>query len=344
METALHSPPASPDTGNRFAERALRLRVGGVLVFMVLLSAAFGIASPRYLTVENARIIAFNAAILIIAACAEALVVITRNLDVSVGSVMGMAGYLAADLVARFPGIGFGVVFIPLIVGTLLGCINGALVAYGRVPSIVATLGTLSIFRGVTFIYARGQEVTSTRLPTWMLRGADLMVAGIPSLVIVAALVVLALSLLLNYRPRFRQLYAVGSNPQAAHFYGLRTKRVVLLAYALAGLLGGLAGFLYAARVGTVTVILARGWELSALAAVVIGGVSVQGGSGNLLGVALGAIVLATIDNGLVLLGVPEFWRMFIQGTAIILAVSVDAVIDGRIRRMLELRRAGRRT
>lgn len=331
------------ETGNRFADRALRLRVAGVLVFLVMLSLGFTAASPRFLTVGNARIIAFNAAILVIAASAEALVVLTRNLDVSIGSIMGLAGYLAADLIARAPGLGYAIVLVPLAIGAVLGLINGALVAYGTVPSIVATLGTLSIYRGVTFIYARGQEVTSTRLPRWMLRGADVMVAGIPSLVIMALVVVAVLALLLGSRPRFRQLYAVGSNPQAAHFYGLRTKRVVLMAYALSGLLGGLAGFLYAARVGTVTVILARGWELSALAAVVIGGVSIQGGSGNLVGVALGAIVLATIDNGLVLLGVPEFWRMFIQGTAIILAVSVDAIIDGRIRRMLVLRRAGRR-
>jgi len=332
-----------PVTGNRFAERALRVRVGGVLVFLVLLSFAFGVASRRFLTVENARIIAFNAAILVIAACAEALVVITRNLDVSIGSIMGLAGYLAADLVARAPGLGYAIVLVPLLVGALLGVLNGSLVAYGRVPSIVATLGTLSVYRGVTFIYARGQEVTSTRLPHWMLRGADLMVLGVPSLVIVAVAVVALLTALLSTRPAFRQLYAVGSNPQAAYFYGLRTRRVVLLAYTLSGLLGGLAGFLYAARVGTVTVILARGWELSALAAVVIGGVSIQGGSGNLIGVAFGAIVLATIDNGLVLLGVPEFWRMFIQGAAIILAVGVDALIDRRIRRVLELRRAGRR-
>jgi len=343
MDTPVAASPESALAGNRFAERALRLRVGGVLAFLVLLSLAFGMASGRFFTVENARIIAFNAAILVIAACAEALVVITRNLDVSIGSIMGLAGYLAADLVSRAPGIGFGVVLIPLVVGAALGALNGELVAYGRVPSIVATLGTLSVYRGVTFIYARGQEVTSTRLPRWMLRGADLMVAGIPSLVIVAVVVVVLLSVLLGSRPAFRQFYAVGSNPEAAHFYGLRTQRVVLVAYALSGLLAGLAGFLYAARVGTVTVILARGWELSALAAVVIGGVSIHGGSGNLVGVALGAIVLANIDNGLVLLGVPEFWRMFIQGTAIILAVGVDAVIDGRIRRMLELRRAGRR-
>jgi len=343
METAARMRAVPTEAGNRFAERALRLRVAGVLAFLLLLAIGFTSASPRFLTVGNARIIAFNAAILVIAAAAEALVVLTRNLDVSVGSVMGLAGYLAADLIARAPGLGFAVILVPLAIGALLGLLNGVLVAYGRVPSLVATLGTLSIYRGVTFIYARGQEVTSTKLPRWMLRGADAMVAGIPSLVIVAAVVVVILALLLDVRPRFRQLYAVGSNPQAAHFYGLRTKRVVLLAYVLAGFLAGLAGFLYAARVGTVTVILARGWEMSALAAVVIGGVSIQGGSGNLVGVALGAVVLATIDNGLVLLRVPEFWRMFIQGTAIVLAVSVDALIDGRIRRMLELRRAGRR-
>jgi rhamnose transport system permease protein len=155
----------------------------------------------------------------------------------------------------------------------------------------------------------------------------------------VAIFTVALVAVFLHYAPLGRSIYAVGSNPAAGHFYGLRNDRIVLFAYVMCGMLAGLAGFLYAARVGTVTVILASGWELTALAAVVIGGVSILGGSGNIVGVALGALVLATIDNGLVLMGMPEFWRMFIQGTAIVLAVTVDSLIEGRIQAIFKGKR-----
>ena len=172
-----------------------------------------------------------------------------------------------------------------------------------------------------------------------MIASVDLRVAGVPLLVIVAVVVVALLGGFLRFYPLGRRIYAVGSNPVASGYFGLRTERVVLLAYVITGMLCGLAGFLYAARVGTVTVILASGWELTSLAAAVIGGVSVTGGSGTVAGAAIGAVVLATIDNGLVLMRVPEFWRMFIQGTAIIGAASADVLIGMQLRKALQARR-----
>ena len=167
-------------------------------------------------------------------------------------------------------------------------------------------------------------------------------IAGIPALVLLAAVIVCAPGDFLRFYPIGRRIYAVGSNPTASAFFGLRTERIVLFAYVLTGVLCGLAGFLYAARVGTVTVVLASGWELTSLAAAVIGGVSVTGGSGTVIGAALGAVVLATIDNGLVLLRVPEFWRMFIQGSAIVAAATVDVLIGAQIRKSLQARRRRR--
>jgi rhamnose transport system permease protein len=240
--------------------------------------------------------------------------------------------YLTADYAARHQGITpLELVAIPLAIGALLGAINGLLVAYGRVPALIATLGTMSLYRGLTYMYAHGQEVTSSRLPRWMLSSVDARFFGVPALVMVAVVIVAIVALFLQYYPLGRRIYAVGSNPLASFFFGLRAERVVLLAYILCGLLCGAAGLLYAARVGTVTVVLASGWEMSSLAGAVIGGVSVSGGSGSVIGAALGAVVLATIDNGLVLLSVPEFWRMFIQGVAIVAAVGADAVIASGI-------------
>jgi rhamnose transport system permease protein len=179
-----------------------------------------------------------------------------------------------------------------------------------------------------------GIEVPSGDLPKWMIRGADATVFGIPFIVLLAVCLVLVLSFLLRNVPLFRRVYAVGSNPAAAVFYGLRANRVVLFAYAICGALVGFAAFLYVSRVGTITVNLGRDWEMTALAAVVLGGVSTTGGSGNLLGVLFGALILSSIDNGLVLARAPEFWRMFIQGTAIVAAIAMDAGIERRIQMM----------
>ena len=235
-------------------------------------------------------------------------------------------------------------VLLALVIGLGLGTINGLLVAYGRVSSLIATLATMSLYRGFTYMYAHGQEVTSNKLPRWMLHSVDLRFWGIPLLVVVCILVVTLVATFLRHYPIGRRIYAVGSNPLASVFYGLRIQRVVLLGvWTQAGCSCGFAGLLYAARVGTVTVILASGWEMSSLAAAVIGGVSVTGGSGTVIGAALGALVLATIDNGLVLLGIPEFWRMFIQGSSIVAAAAVDVFIGVRIRKALQGQRFGRR-
>ncbi|MFA6507469.1 MAG: ABC transporter permease [Treponemataceae bacterium] len=318
----------------KVSRNTLRLRVVSVFLSFIAVAVVFSLTTPNFLTLQNMKIIAFNAALLTIVACAEAMVVLTRNLDVSVGSVIGLAGYVAAKFAAAFPSSGPLIVIVAVAIGLALGLLNGLAVSYGRVPSIVATLGTLSIFRGITYIIGHGIEVPSGDLPKWMIRGADATVFGVPLIVLLALAVVFVLNQLLRNVPLFRRVYAVGSNPAAAVFYGLRSNRVVLFAYAVAGALVGLAAFLYVSRVGTVTVNLGRDWEMIALAAVVLGGVSTTGGSGNLFGVLFGALILSSIDNGLVLAHAPEFWRMFIQGTAIVAAIALDAGIERRIQKM----------
>ncbi len=288
--------------------------------------------TPLFLTPQNLSAIISNAAILAIVAAGQAVVLFTRNLDVSVGSIMGFAAYLTADFAAKNPGVGPLLILMPLAIGAALGTINGLLVAYGRVSPLIATLGTMSLYRGATYIYARGQEVTSSNLPRWMIEFVDWRVAGIPALVPAGRGHRLhprdVPPLLPDRPPHLRGRL----EPHRQRVLRPRTERIVLFAYILTGALCGLAGFLYAARVGTVTVVLASGWELTSLAAAVIGGVSVTGGSGTVIGAALGAIVLATIDNGLVLLRVPEFWRMFIQGSAIVAAATADVLIGRQLR------------
>jgi len=321
------------------SRNTLKLRVFSVLFTLVAVTVAFALTTPNFLNLQNLKVIAFNAALLTIVACAEAIVVMTRNLDVSVGAIIGLSGFVAAKFAAANPGSGALIILVAVAIGLVLGLFNGLAVAYGRVPSIVATLGTLAIFRGITFIVGRGIEVPSGNLPHWMIRGADATILGVPLVVLLALAVVLVMAFLGRSVPIMRRVYAVGSNPGAAIFYGLRANRVVLFAFAACGALVGLASFLYISRVGTITVNLGRDWEMMALAAVVLGGVSTTGGSGSFIGVLFGALILSTIDNGLVLARAPEFWRMFIQGLAIVGAIALDAGIERRIQAIFRHRK-----
>src|SRR5438270_587921 len=158
----------------RLGEVALRLRVSGVLAFLLILGLGFSLLSGQFLTPQNLSVVASNAAILAIVACAQAMVLLTRNLDVSVGSIMGLAAYLTADYAARHPGAGIEIVPMALVIGTGLAAVNRSTGAYGTVSPLIATLGTMSLYRGSTYIYAHGQQVTSNMLPSWMLRSVDL--------------------------------------------------------------------------------------------------------------------------------------------------------------------------
>jgi len=310
---------------------ALKVRFLGVVVFLLLLCVAFSILSPRFFTFDNGRSILFSAAILMIAAVGQALVVLTGNLDLSVGSIMGLSAYVIYDIAGQFVELKPFVMVMAIALGAVLGLINGFLVAVLNIPSIVATLGTLSIYRGFTSFYANAQEVTSGTLPGWMRDLATGTVLGLPTYVWVAVLVVLIVGMALRYLPWGRRIYAYGSNSKAAHFYGLNSTQIVLGSYVGAGIIAAFAGVLLGAQVGNINSLLANGYELQVLAAVVIGGVSIWGGTGSVYGAAIGAIVLATINNGLVLLQVQEFYRLLIQGVAIVLAVAVDAIVRNKV-------------
>jgi rhamnose transport system permease protein len=317
----------------------LRIRFIGVIVFQFLLIVVFTALAPRFLTWENAQSILFTAAILAIAACGQTLVVLTGNLDLSVGSIMGLTGYIVFDIASQAPGLQPFVIVIAIMFGVALGAFNGFLVAVLRIPSIVATLGTLSIYRGLVSFYANATEVTSGELPQWMRTLAETSWLGLSSYVWIALVTVLVAGGMLRMLPWGRQIYAYGSNPRAAHFYGLNSTRIVIGAYIGAGVIAAVVGLLLGARVGNINSLLASGIEMSVLAAVVIGGVSIWGGTGSVYGAAIGAIVLATINNGLVLLQVQEFYRLLLQGGAIVAAVAVDAVVQKRVQSATTRRR-----
>lgn len=310
---------------------ALRVRFIGVLAFQLLLMVVFTALAPRFLSWDNAQSILFTAAILAMAAAGQTLVVLTGNLDLSVGSIMGLCAYVVFDVTGQAPWLGAFTVPVALALGAVLGLFNGVLVAYLRIPSLVATLGTLSVYRGLVSFYANAMEVTSGELPPWMRQLATARWLGLSSYVWIAAAVVVLVGLALSLLPWGRKLYALGSNPRAAYYYGLNETAILVGAYVAAGAIAGFVGLLLGAQVGNINSLLASGIEMQVLAAVVIGGVSIWGGSGSVYGAALGAIVLATINNGLVLTGVQEFYRLLFQGLAIVAAVAVDALVQKRV-------------
>lgn len=310
-------------------------RLLGVAIFLVLLCIFFGLVARNFASISNLNTIALNGAILVVVACAEAIVVITRNYDLSVGSVVAFSAYAGLDLVRLHPEAGPVMVLAPIAIGGLCGAFNGFLVAFCRLPSVIATLGTMSVYRGLAFLYAGGHQIDPKDLPSWVARSAQGHVLGLSTLVLLGFAIAIATTIGLRYLRTGRQIYAVGSNPEAAPFYGLHTGRVIFRAYLICGVLTGLAGFLFGARTSYVVPYLAQGLELTALAAVVLGGISVLGGSGTVFGAAIGAITIAAIENGLVLLGAPEFVRQFVYGTIIVVAVITDALVQKRVRELL---------
>jgi rhamnose transport system permease protein len=255
--------------------------------------------------------------------------------------VVGFTAFLCADTIKGSPSTPVIVILLfGFVMGAGFGAVNGLLVTVGRVPAIVVTLGTLYIFRGLDFIIAEGKQVNAADVPDGYLNLATGHVLGIPALIVFAAVTVVIASYGLRRWRSGRELYAIGSNPEAARLAGVPSGRLVFVAFVLCGALAGLAGVLWGARFGTVDARAGTGFELSVVAAVVVGGVNIFGGSGTAYGAALGAILLGTIENALSILKLNPFWLQAIQGAVIIAAVTVDALITRRLQRAL--RRARR--
>ena len=296
---------------------------------------------PRFTSVNNIRQILLSVSILAIVAIGQTLVVLTRNIDLSVASIVGLVAYEVRDILAHNPQMSIGLaIVIGLLIGAGLGAVNGALVTVGRVPAIVATLGTLYVFRGLTFALGGGKLITASQEPPDFKRIALSRPWGIPAPIIIAAVLGLVFTYLLKYSRVGRQLYAIGSNPDAARPAGIRTNRVVFGAYVMCGLLCGVGGVLWGSRFGSIDARAASGMELQVVAAVVLGGVNIFGGSGTIVGAMLGAVLLGTIQNALTILRLNQFWIQAISGAAILLAVTIDLLITRRLRRSLTLRRA----
>ena len=310
-----------------------RQRELSLVAIMVVLGALVAARAPQFLDASNLSQVAVLASVTAVAALGEALVVLTRNVDLSVEATIGIVAYVVAvSLESHTLGapaaIGFGI-----LLGLVLGMVNGALVAFLRVPAIVATLGTLSVFRGIDYFIAGSHQVPLAGLPEGFTDPARSDVLGIPDFVLLTVILVAIGSVVLRYTRFGRQVYAVGSNPEAAAILGIPSRRVVFIAFSLCGALAGIAGVMWVMEFGTINGTAATGAVLAIIAAVVVGGVNIFGGSGTLAGAALGAVFLGFVANALPLVGLNQFYLQAIYGAVILAAVSADALILRRVRR-----------
>jgi rhamnose transport system permease protein len=319
-----------------------RVRELGLLVVLLLIILIVGVQAPQFLSIDNFEQILLSVAILAIVAVGETLVVLTRNVDLSVGSMVGLTAFVTAYFFKQLPGINLLLgILLGCALGLVLGMVNGLIVSFGRVPAIVATLGTLYVYRGLVFIVASNttSQINASDVPSSYLALATTQIFGIPSLILIAAVIAVIVGYFLHASPYGRQLYAIGSNPDAANMIGIRRDLLVFAAFAASGLLSGLAGVLWGSRFATVDATNASGLELQVIAAVVVGGVNIFGGSGTILGVMLGAIVLGTLQNALNILNISQFWLLALYGAAIIGAVVLDAFITRWVQRTILSRR-----
>lgn len=293
----------------------------GALVGLVLVCVGMWIATPAFLTTNNLLNVGVQAAVVAILAFGMTYVIVAAGIDLSVGSVAALSAVAAGWTVgAGMPGL-LGLVVGPL-VGLAAGVVSGLATAYGKLPSFIATLAMLSVARGLTLVISGGRPQSMPPEISWL--GSR--VLGIPVPILVMLVMFAITAFVLNRTVFGRSLYAVGGNEEAARLSGLPVKKLTAAVFALSGLYAGIAGMVLAGRLASAQPQAAVGYELDAIAAVVIGGASLAGGRGRALGTLIGALVLAVIRNGLNLLNVSSFWQQVVIGVVIAVAVGIDVL------------------
>jgi rhamnose transport system permease protein len=304
------------------------------MIIILLLVILVSIRNPAFLSIENFRDILLNISILVIVALAQTMVIITRGIDLSVGSMIGLIAMMVAFVTVSFPEMSpLVAVLLGMAIGSCLGAFNGFLITAGGVPPIIATLGTLSIYRGLIFVYSGGQWVNSYEMPDGFRALAKGSPLGIPNIILIAVIVAVLVHLFLNFTRPGRDIYTIGSNPDAAKVAGVNVTRTTFMVYVISGVMCGLAAVLWASRFESAQTNTALGFELQSVAASVVGGVSIMGGTGSVLGVVLGGFLLGIIENALTLVRISPFWQLAAQGLLILTAVIVDSAISRRLQR-----------
>lgn len=319
----------------------LARREAGIAVMIVLFCLAVGLAKPQFLTLNSLRIILLLVPLIMIGAMGQMLVLVARHVDLSVGSMLGFSAMVTGMMFKFYPDIWWPLGFIVAIgTGTVLGLINGVLITLFRLPAIIVTLGTLNLYRGLTYIISDAKQIDRQFVPSALKAMSQTSpILGIPWIIFMSLGIAALTYGFVMHTQVGRQIFALGSNPVAAPLRGINVTRVTLLVFALSGALSGLAGIMYASRWGFVNPSnTGAGFEFQVIAAVVIGGVSINGGSGSVLGVVLGVLLLGCVAAALPLLGIPGTTQNAIYGAVILLALLIDRTVRAQGLKGLSMR------
>ena len=313
----------------------------GLLGFIVILCVIFQIRNHNFLTFSNIRDLLNNTAILGILAGGMMMVLLTGGIDLSIGATIALSGMVSAMTVAAVPTLSPLLAILEgMAVGAVAGALIGLIVARFNVLPIIATLGFMNILRGVTYLVSKGAWVSSYQMSEGFKRIATGRVFGIGNLIIIAVVIYVIFYYFINHVRMGRQIYAVGSNPAAADISGIPRRRIVWFVYTMMGILAGLAGVLWVAKFASAQGDTATGYELNVIAAAVLGGVSISGGSGRVSGLILGTILFGILNNALPLINVSPFWQQAIQGVVILAAVIINVLVKRNSQRFTLRKRA----
>ncbi|MCX7024801.1 MAG: ABC transporter permease [Spirochaetes bacterium] len=312
----------------RAMKAAERYRELGLLVFIVVLCAVIQVRNPGFLTIENIADLLANTAILGILSVGMMMVILTGGIDLSIGATIALSGMVSALTVTALPGIPPIVSILEgMLVGLAVGSLIGILVARFDVLPIIATLGIMNVVRGVTYLVSKGAWVSSYQMSEGFRSISSGKILGVNNLVALAIVVYAAFGYFLNQTRMGRRVYAVGSNPEAADVSGIPRRNIVAFVYAVMGALSGLAGVLWVSKFASAQGDTAGGYEMNVIAAAVLGGVSIAGGSGKVSGLFLGTILLGILNNALPLVNVSPFWQQAIQGLIILAAILTNVLV-----------------
>ncbi len=311
----------------------MRFREMGIGFIIILVFVIASIIEPRFLKYNNLRSIMLYVPLMVVVAMGQLMVIVSRNIDLSIGSTLAFSGMSVGLLLIKYPDFPIWLAFLlGILIGAVLGAINGLLITGLDLPAIIVTLGTLNVYRGLSFIISGGKQIDPNYIPVDLIKLSQTSPIKVPWIVIFAIVIVIIAYIFLNYSHIGREIYAIGSNPDAAKLRGIKVKYILLLIFTITGAVAGFAGILYASRFGYVNPgITGVGFELKVIAATVIGGASITGGIGTVLGAVLGCTLLGVVNTALSVLGISAFWQKASYGIIILVALIVDKLIRNKL-------------
>ncbi|MTI59044.1 MAG: ABC transporter permease [Firmicutes bacterium] len=322
------------------SENIQKIRELGLAGFIIIIGFFVQLRNPSFLSLENINDLIKNTAILSILAAGMMLVIITRGIDLSIGATLALSGMLTAMAVKAYPELHpILAIFLGVLIGFLCGAIIGFFVARTSILPIIATLGMMNVFRGITFLVSGGSWVSAYQMSAGFKNIATGSIFGINNLIFVAVIIYIVFYYFVNYTRTGRQIYAVGSSPDSAKISGINVSKILWLVYMIMGALAGLSGVLWVSKFASAQSNTAMGYELTVIASCVVGGVSIAGGRGKVSGLLSGVLLLGVLKNALPLINVSPFWQDAIQGAIILLAVIVSALVKRSVDRKNLMRR-----